>query len=600
MSRRVLTALVLMIATGLVSGCAFMRPPAIADSIYTGGTIITVNDAQPSAEAVAVKDGKILAVGPLGSIEQAHKGETTRIIDLDGNTLLPGFVDSHSHAYMIGLQASTANLLPPPDGGGKNIESLLDLLEEWADNSESAVRKVGWIAGFGYDDSQLAEQRHPTRDDLDKISTKLPVIIIHQSGHLGVANSKALELAGVTAATPDPEGGVFRRREGSKEPNGVAEEYAFFYLMSKLAANFDDGVNDTLVEEGTKLLASFGYTTGQEGRAMGAALAAMQRTADAGKLAIDLVAYPDVLEVENPQPSPVYKNRYRIGGVKLTIDGSPQGKTAWLTKPYRVPPDGQRPDYRGYPAIDAQTTIDAVEKAFARGWQILVHANGDAASDRFIEAVRLAKEKYPRVNNRPVLIHGQVLRRDQVEELRELDIFPSLFPMHTFYWGDWHRRSVLGPERAENISPTGWVLKQGMRFGTHHDAPVALPDSMRVLSATVTRKTRSGRVLGPEHRVPVATALKAMTLWPAWQHFEEETKGSIEVGKLADFVILSENPLSIAEDRLAGIKVLEAIKEDQSIYRRQAEEAPLSGPSMVANTRFAMQAPKNRSQVSLP
>jgi predicted amidohydrolase YtcJ len=183
-----------------------------------------------------------------------------------------------------------------------------------------------------------------------------------------------------------------------------------------------------------------------------------------------------------------------------------------------------------------------------------------------------------------VLIHGQVLREDQVEQLKELGIFPSLFPMHTFYWGDWHRESVLGAERAENISPTGWVLEHDMMFGSHHDAPVALPDSMRVLSATVTRKSRTGRVLGPEHRVPVATAIKALTIWPAWQHFEEDSKGTIEVGKLADFVIVSDNPLTVPEDQLADLKVLETIKEGKSIYQRPAGETNLSSPAMFGLT----------------
>ena len=323
--------------------------------------------------------------------------------------------------------------------------------------------------------------------------------------------------------------------------------------------------------EGTKLAASFGYTTVQEGRAMGASVAAMQRVAAKGKLSVDLVAYPDILEAGEIQPSRDYHNRFRIGGAKLTIDGSPQGKTAWLSHPYFVPPDGQAKSYAGYAAIDEQTTFDAVEKAFANGWQILCHGNGDAAIDRYIEAVRRAKARHPGVDNRPVLVHGQTLREDQVDALEELGIFPSLFPMHTFYWGDWHRESVLGPERAENISPTGWVVARGMRFGSHHDAPVALPDSMRVLSATVTRKTRSGQVLGAAQRVSVAVALKSLTLWPAWQHFEEKTKGSIEAGKRADFVVLSDNPLTVAEDTLADLKVMEAIKDGVSVYRRAAD-----------------------------
>ncbi|WP_207308699.1 amidohydrolase family protein [Marinobacter caseinilyticus] len=171
------------------------EPDVSADTIYLGGPIITINDAQPSVEAVAVKDGIIIVAGPQAVIQRLQ-GTETRIHDLQGNTLLPGFVDSHGHAYIQGVQATTANLLPPPDGDGKDIPALLSLLTDWAENNQEAIGKVGWIVGFGYDDSQLAEQRHPNRDDLDKVSTELPVLIIHQSGHLGAVNSKALELAG--------------------------------------------------------------------------------------------------------------------------------------------------------------------------------------------------------------------------------------------------------------------------------------------------------------------------------------------------------------------------------------------------------------------
>lgn len=582
MNSQFIKTLIVFIAGGLISACTPKTPTEIADTIYMGGNIITINDAQPSAEAVAVKDGKIIAVGNKADVMKTA-GENTKKVDLGGKTMLPGFVDAHSHAYLIGIQASTANLLPPPDGGGKDIPTLQKTLIDWVANHQEAVKKVGWIAGFGYDDSQLAEQRHPTRDELDKVSTDLPVIIFHQSGHLGVVNSKALEMADVTAKTKNPKGGVFRRREGSQEPNGVLEEYAFFYLVSKLLAKFDNAINDALVVEGTKAMASYGFTTAQEGRALGSGLDAMKRVADAGKLKIDLVAYPDVLEVKNPTPSMTYSNRFRIGGVKLTLDGSVQGKTCYLSQPYLSPPAGQNKDYRGYAAVDEKTTNEAVEKAFANGWQILVHANCDAASDQYINAVKLAKEKYPDVNNRPVLIHGQVLREEQVDQMKQLGILPSIFTMHTYYWGDWHRDSVLGPERAKDISATGWMMKRDMKFTIHHDAPVALPDSMRSLSATVARTTRSGVVIGPHHKAPVATALKAMTLWPAWQYFEEKTKGSLEVGKLADFVILSENPLTIDENKLADIKVLETIKEDKSIYQRP-EKTALSSPAMFGVT----------------
>ena len=192
-----------------------------ADTIYSGGKIITINDAQPIAEAVAVRDGKILVVGDASDVMKTG-GKNTRRVNLNGKTMLPGFVDSHGHAYAIGLQASTANLLPAPDGTGNSVAAIQTLLSDWAANNKQVVERVGWIAGFGYDDSQLADKRHPTRDDLDKVSTEIPIIIIHQSGHLGVANSKALEIAGVTSETKNPKGGAFRRKPNSNEPNATA------------------------------------------------------------------------------------------------------------------------------------------------------------------------------------------------------------------------------------------------------------------------------------------------------------------------------------------------------------------------------------------
>ncbi|MFT7288002.1 MAG: putative amidohydrolase YtcJ, partial [Halieaceae bacterium] len=356
------------------------------------------------------------------------------------------------------------------------------------------------------------------------------------------------------------------READGRQPNGVAEEYAFFRLIFGALAGVSDALSDEMLIAGTEAMTRFGYTTVQEGRATPDTMASMARVAARGDLAVDLVAYPDMLMGEPEEPSRSYRDRYRVGGVKLTIDGSPQGKTAWLSEPYHVPPEGQGADYRGYPAVDAQTVEKSVARAFEQGWQILVHANGDAAIDALIDAVAIARVAYPDAEIRPVLIHGQTLRKDQVARLDELRIFPSLFPMHTFYWGDWHRDSVLGPERAENISPTGWVRERGMMFGTHHDAPVALPDSMRVLSATVARTTRTGRVLGPEQRVDVATALRAMTIWPAWQHFEEKDKGSLEKGKLADLVVLSANPLQTPPEQLVGLRVLATYKEGELIY----------------------------------
>jgi len=538
-----------------------------ADTIYTGGPILTMDDLQPRPEAVAVKDGKILKVGPLASLS-GHRGEATRVFDLQGRALLPGFVDSHGHVVMGGLQALSANLLAPPDGEVTDIAALQQTLKTWADTNSKAVEASNLILGFGYDESQLAEKRPPNRDELDAVSAELPVIIVHQSGHFGVANSKALGLAGITAQSENPPGGVIRRRADG-EPDGVLEENAFFIALGGLLGNLGEDGFKAFARAGAELWARFGYTTAQEGRSMPGTVAIMKSVAAEGGFAIDVVTYPDVLVDRDfiaANVSQKYENRLRVGGAKLTIDGSPQGFTALRDRPYYDPVGHYPPGYAGYPAATMEQVVDAVDWAFEHNIQILTHANGEGASDMLIAALDAATDRHGTADRRSVLIHGQFLRLDQVDALKRLGVFPSLFPMHTFYWGDWHREHTVGPALADNISPTGWLRARGMIFGTHHDAPVAFPDSMRVLDATVTRRSRSGDILGPDQRVDVMTALKAMTLWPAWQHFEEEEKGSIEVGKLADFVILSADPTAVDPETLDLLRVMFTIKEDQVIY----------------------------------
>jgi predicted amidohydrolase YtcJ len=546
----------------------------VADRIWSGGPILTMNDLAPRAEAVAEKDGKIIAVGPADEVMK-HKGEGTELVDLKGRAMLPGFVDAHGHAFMIGVQAVSANTQPAPDGKVNDIPALRQTLGEWRKAYPERIERLGTVLGFGYDDAQLKEQRHPTRADLDAVFADVPVVIIHQSGHIGVFNSKALEVAGISAGTKDPDGGVIRREEGGSEPNGVLEEAAFFPALMKLLSGLDQEGGQELFVAGTELLASYGYTTGQEGRSTTNVVKLMRAAADAGRIKIDVVTYPDVLVDRDyiaQTVSRTYKNGFRVAGAKLTIDGSPQGFTALRDRPYYNPPAQYRRDYAGYAAASADQVFDAINWAFENDIQIITHANGEGASDMLIAAVGTAREKHGVADRRPVLIHGQFMRKDQVAAIDELDMFPSLFPMHTFYWGDWHRDRTVGPVNADNISPTGWVRERGMMFSSHHDAPVAFPDSMRILDATVTRRTRSGDILGPHQRVDVMTALKAMTIWPAYQHFEEAEKGSIEVGKVADLIVLSADPTAIDPETIETLKVQETIKHGQTIYTRKGEE----------------------------
>ncbi|APR53979.1 amidohydrolase [Sphingomonas koreensis] len=539
-------------------------------TLFHGGTILTMEDTAPSVEAIAVRNGLIVAAGTLDAATAAA-GRGARRFDLQGRTLLPGFFDPHGHVSMVGLQARYANLLPAPDGEGDTIPALQRITRDWMQRHDALVRKTQLVIGFGYDDSQLKEQRHPTRAELDAISRDVPILFLHQSSHMGAVNTAALAAARITANTPDPDGGVYQREAGSREPNGVLEENALFAMMGVLFTRLDAQANREMLQEGAAFYASFGYTTCQDGRSSTDTCRLIESVAAQGGLPIDVLSFPDILTSTDAMALPIYRRnyvgRFRIGGVKLTIDGSPQAKTAWMSQPYYVPPAGRSAAYAGYPAITEKQAIDAVDLAFARGWQIEVHANGDAAVDLLIAAVREATRRHGQADRRPVLIHGQVTREDQVDQLKALGIVPSFFPMHTFYWGDWHRDSVLGPRRAENISPCGWALRRGMRFTSHHDAPVANPNAMRVLSATVTRRTRSGDILGADQRVPVDVALKAMTLWAAWQHFEDDRKGSLAPGKLADLTVLAENPLTIDPDRLANIAVTDTFKEARRVTR---------------------------------
>jgi predicted amidohydrolase YtcJ len=267
--------------------------------------------------------------------------------------------------------------------------------------------------------------------------------------------------------------------------------------------------------------------------------------------------------------SPTYTNHYRLAGMKITLDGSPQGRTGWRTIPYLIPPDGQKDGYKGYPAIPDTKVVEGLfDEAYRNKWPTKVHANGDAAIDQMIAAIRPVHAKYGPGDRRHVLVHGQFVRKDQLEALRDVQVIPSLFPMHTFYWGDWYDQ-IIGPELAQRISPMRTAIDLGMTPTSHTDAPVALPNLMQVMWATVNRVSRSGKVMGPDERLTPTEALKAITLWGAYQHFEEKTRGSIEVGKLADLVILDRNPVTADPMTINQIQVLETIKEGKTVYTRR-------------------------------
>ena len=559
----------LIISTILLIGCARNEVKSeMNSSLYHNGDILTMQGDSPSyAEALVVRDGRIVFVGDKEEALASYPEAQTK--DLNGRTLMPGFIDGHAHFANFSIQSVGAQILPPPDAGAKDIPSLIQILKEW--NTPENRSLTGWIFGIGFDDSVLFEKRFPTKHDLDQVSEEFPILIMHISGHFAVVNSKGLEELGIDASTKDPEGGIIRRENGS-EPNGVLEELAAIPYMLKVLNPSTKEAADIFFNGGQDMALSYGYTTAQEGRAM-QNHEMLAEAARNNQLKLDVVSYIDYLYVDKYMDSEwnnrSYTNHYRIGGMKLTLDGSPQGRTAWRTEPYLIPPDGADKDYSGYPAIPRDSVVSSIyEKGLKNNWQILTHGNGDAAIDQMIRTLGPLTREYGNNDRRNVLIHGQYVREDQLDSLKQLDVIASLFPLHTFYWGDWHKE-IIGDSLGNKISPTRTALNKGLKITTHTDAPVALPNLMRMVGITVERKSRSGQVIGPEESLTPYEALQSITSWSAYQHFEEDSKGTLAVGKLADLVILDQNPVKVEPAEIKNIQVLETIKEGETVFARK-------------------------------
>lgn len=533
-------------------------------TIYTNGDIVTMDEQLASAQAVAVRDGKIIAVGDRAKV-QAQAGNNTQLIDLNGGTLLPGFIDAHGHISYTALNLASANVSSPPVGTANTVADVVELLKVQAANTESE----SWVIGWGYDDSLLAEKRHPTKADLDQVSMTRPVAIRHVSGHFVSCNTPCLAAAGIDAQMADPAGGIIRRLAGGQEPDGVLEESAMKSLFAVFPSP-DKEQRLQLIKEAQTYYSSFGITTVQDGAAQAQEIELMREAAASKLLQLDVVAYPYAPYVKERlaefPSSDEYQNHFRVGGIKLVLDGSPQGKTAWLTKEYLHPPHGQEEGYKGYATLTDDEVQGFVDSAFETGTQVLAHANGDAAADQLIKIIKTANAEQGKADRRTVMIHAQTVREDQIDSMIAEGINPSYFSAHTFYWGDWHRDSVFGVERASRISPLRSSADKGLRYTTHNDTPIVPPDMMRLVWASVNRITRSGQVLGEAQRATVEEALKSITIDAAYQYFEEDRKGSITVGKMADFVVLDKNPLKVEPEAIKDIVVLQTIKQGTAVF----------------------------------
>lgn len=557
--------LALVVALGLGYYVLVLPPAAPEHRVFLNGQVLSMDGESRIFEAISVKGERIHRLGSNEEM-QALVDDDTIVTDLEGKTLMPGFVDAHGHFPGSGLTVVSADLSSPPVGTVTTMAELQERLRERV----AGKGEDKWLSGFGYDDTLLAEKRHPTRDDLDAVSTDVPIYITHVSGHMGVGNSRALELLEINAETEDPVGGVIARRPGSREPEGRLEETAH---MRAAAITLDfstwDGIR--MILAATREYASMGVTTAQSGgtdRSLAQGLASMSQ---AGIIQHRLVLFPfyDSLGDEwikgEFAPEDMATDKIILGPVKVVADGSIQGYTGYLSEPYHVPFHGDA-EFRGYPAIPRETLVQIVSDFHGANIQLAIHGNGDASIDDILHAFELAQAENPVEDPRLVIIHSQMARDDQLQKMKDLGVTPSFFSAHTYYWGDRHRDIFMGPERAARMSPTRSAEDIDLRYSVHLDTPVVPMQPMQMVWSTVNRISTGGDVIGEAQRVSPMSALRATTSDAAWQIFQEDNIGSLESGKLADIIVLDGDPLT-AED-VREIQVVETIVGGSTIYER--------------------------------
>ncbi len=568
--RTFLKASAAVMATAVTPGVLMANAQEPA-TVYTGGPILTMDPHNTIAEALAVRGDKILAVGKKADV-LAAAGKNPHLIDLKGKTLLPGLIDGHSHfpngAYR---ELHMVNLNVPPLG---KVESIADL--QSALKARTAKTPEGqWVIGYNYNDLAIKEQRHPTKAELDAVSTKHPIFIRHVSGHLGVGNSAAFALAGVDEKTPDPQGGKFRRDANGKL-DGVLEGPSSQAPFNKVMPPVTPAQHLESIAHDSITYASAGITVANNGGSPSIDEFFL-KSSDNGDLKIRVVVWPNGRNKEliqsygDKRSGTVLDNKGLVilGAAKLFADGSPQGYTAWFSKPYYKQMTGKPDDFRGFPVFKSRDDLFAtIKELHDAGWQIATHTNGDQAIQDVMDAYGAALDANPRKDHRHVLNHCQFCRPDQVPVIAERGFIPSYFVTHTWFWGDIHREMVAGPERAAHISPLKAALDHNIPFALHNDTPVTPISPLMDVFSAVNRLTSSGKVLGPDQRIGVMEALRGVTINGARMFRIEDKVGSLEPGKLADLVILEKNPLTVEPTALKDIQVAETIVGGATVYKK--------------------------------
>lgn len=524
-----------------------------ADLAVINANIITVNNRRPRAEALAAKNGVFVAVGSTSEILELV-GDGTRVIDAQGKTVVPGFIDAHCHPFSAAKTLITTHLSPTDafNGSPRKIKSITDIINALKERAETTPRGE-WVLGVRYDETRLEEQRHPTRWDLDKVSKDHPIHISHISGHIGVVNSKALELAGLTKESPDPDGGVFERDE-TGELTGVLKENAEFMFTSGIGGKppIISLRSEDLGRKALRLVSEKYLSLGITG--VGDAWTAPNGLKLYQTTHIPLRVY--VMMIEDYFPllkalglrSGFGNNKLKIGPIKIVVDGAIAGRTAYLSRPY----DGM-PGYHGILVKKREELEGIVLEAHKAGYQLAIHANGDKAIEMVLNALEKALEEFPRDNHRHRIEHCTVVNTEILRRIKKLGVVAVPFSTYIYEHGE--KIGKYYGDRVSMMFAHKSFLEHGIPVAGSTDNPCGPASPLLAIQTMVTRKSCTGEVLGPEQRISVEDAIKIWTLGSAYASFEEDIKGSIELGKLADFVILSNDPTKTLPASIKSIKV---------------------------------------------
>ena len=518
-------------------------------TLYFGGPIVTLEEPR-YAQALVERGGRIAYVGDREEAERLA-GPGARRVDLEGRALLPAFLDPHSH-----LLACAYARLQVPLGECAGWGEIADRLSRHVQARD--IQPGEWVKGTGYDQNALAEGAAPDRFCLDRACPNNPVVIQHASGHAGVFNTLALERLGAL------NGDCGLERDGQGELTGRGEENPFLDLLGRIPM---DGLEDVLraFQGAQEEYASHGIATAQEGLLQPVMAPVYQEILRRGLLYLDVNAYVppadyDRLRGQFAQGVSASPGTFRAAGMKIFLDGSPQGGTAWVREPYAGGGCGTST------MTDGQV-LSAFRQALDRDAQLLAHCNGDRAAEQYLTLLAQAEREAGKKLCRPVMIHAQLLGLDQLERVKALGVIPSFFVAHVYHWGEIHVKN-FGLDRAGRISPAGSALAWGIPFTFHQDSPVIPPDMLETIWCACVRKTKTGRVLGAEERIPVEAALRAVTQTAALQYGLERELGTLRPGKRADFVLLSGDPLRTPPEELKKLQVERTIQRGRTIWSR--------------------------------